>query len=149
MILALLNPNDLSTSIADGHSLIKFSFKSYCKIVFEQGPFKNILKCDLELFNLLSIVHFVPNLPDSPPSELLYPLFWKVAMQLCMRNPTLLANPTLQKFDYCQAMWYRYCGQARANANMPDLEGLIRIKNNWLRMMLFSLVFLVYLFTHQ
>ena len=61
-------------------------------------------------------------------------LFWKVAMQLCMRNPTLLANPTLQKFDYCQAMWYRYCGQARANANMPDLEGMIRIKNNWLRM---------------
>ena len=61
-------------------------------------------------------------------------LFWKVAMQLCMRNPMMFQNPKLQNFEYVSRQWHLYCGQARANANMPDMELMIRLKNNWLRL---------------
>ncbi|GAG17558.1 unnamed protein product, partial [marine sediment metagenome] len=32
----------------------------------------------------------------------------------------------------CRQQWNKYCSQARAGANMPDLEGMIRLKNQWL-----------------
>jgi hypothetical protein len=61
-------------------------------------------------------------------------LFWKVAYQISMRNPKLLSNQRMQDMEYCRQMWDKYCGQARGSANMPNLEMMIRIKNNWLRL---------------
>jgi len=61
-------------------------------------------------------------------------LFWKCTMHLCMLNPMLLKNPQLRNYEYCRQMWQKYCGQARAHANMPDLETIERLKNNWLRL---------------
>lgn len=61
-------------------------------------------------------------------------LFWKCAMHISMLNPLLLKNPQLRNFEYVRQMWQKYCGQARASANMPDLETIERLKNNWLRL---------------
>lgn len=61
-------------------------------------------------------------------------LFWKVAYHISMRSPHLLANKQMQDLEYCRQMWNKYCVQARASANMPDLDMLIRLKNNWLRL---------------
>ena len=62
-------------------------------------------------------------------------LFWKVAYHMSMRNPALLQNPQMRDMEYCRRMWGQYCVQARAAANMPDLEMTIRLKNNWLRLL--------------
>jgi hypothetical protein len=59
-------------------------------------------------------------------------LFWKVAYHLSMRDPSLLKNPRMQDMEYCKDKWDYYCVQARAAANMPDREGMERIKNIWL-----------------
>lgn len=61
-------------------------------------------------------------------------LFWKCAMHVCMLNPLLLKNPQLRNYEACEMRWLKYCGQARASANMPDLETIERLKNNWLRL---------------
>lgn len=61
-------------------------------------------------------------------------LFWKIAYQISMRNPKLMANPIMQDMRYCKSQWDYYCTQARAAANMPDLDMTVRIKNNWLRL---------------
>ena len=61
-------------------------------------------------------------------------LFWKVAYHISMRNPKLLQNQRMQDSEYCRQMWNKYCVQARGSANMPNLEMMIRIKNNWLRL---------------
>jgi hypothetical protein len=58
-------------------------------------------------------------------------LFWKIAMQLCMRDPKIFKNPQMQNLEYCSQKWAFYCKQARASANMPNLEMLERLKNNW------------------
>ena len=36
--------------------------------------------------------------------------------------------------EYCRQLWNKYCTQARASANMPDLATIERLKNNWLRL---------------
>ena len=59
-------------------------------------------------------------------------LFWKIAMQLCLRDPEIFRNKQLQNFEYVRQKWNFYCLQARANANMADIHGMERIKNNWL-----------------
>ena len=59
-------------------------------------------------------------------------LFWKVAMQLCMRDPDLFKNPQLKNYDYVRSRWNFYCSQARASANMPDIHAMERLKNNFL-----------------
>jgi len=61
-------------------------------------------------------------------------LFWKCAMHICMLNPSLIKNPQLRNYEACESRWLKYCAQARASANMPDLEMLERLKNNWLRL---------------
>ena len=61
-------------------------------------------------------------------------LFWKIAYHISMRNPKLLQNQRMQDMEYCKQKWNNYCTQARATANMPDLAGLERLKNNWLRL---------------
>ena len=91
-------------------------------------------------YGLLSIQYLALPVDDRGfplvPDDVSYrdAMFWKVAMQLCMRNPTLLPNPQMQRLDYCTMQWQGYCRQARANANMPDLDMMIRLKNNWLRL---------------
>jgi hypothetical protein len=61
-------------------------------------------------------------------------LFWKIVYHIAMRNPRCLQNPQLQNVEYCRQMWGKYCVQARAAANMPNLDMMIRMKNNWLRL---------------
>jgi len=61
-------------------------------------------------------------------------LFWKCAYHISMRNPKSLANPRMQDMEYCRQMWNKYCTQARASANRPDLAQMERLKNNWLRL---------------
>jgi hypothetical protein len=61
-------------------------------------------------------------------------IFWYIAYHISMRNPKVLQNPQMQNMEYCRSMWNKYCVQARASANMPDLDMLIRLKNNWLRL---------------
>lgn len=61
-------------------------------------------------------------------------LFWKVAYHLCIRNPANFKNPRMQDLEYCRQQWLKYCNQARASANMPDLAMYERLKNNWLRL---------------
>jgi len=61
-------------------------------------------------------------------------LFWKCAYHLSMRDPKCLKNPRMQDMEYCRQMWNKYCVQARAGANMPDMATLERIKNQWLKL---------------
>ncbi len=61
-------------------------------------------------------------------------LFWKCAYHLSMRDPQQLKNPRMQDMEYCRQQWNRTCVQARAEANMPDIHTLERLKNNWLRL---------------
>ena len=61
-------------------------------------------------------------------------LMWKIAYHLSMRDPKLLKNPQMQNMEYCRQMWSKYCGQARASANMPNLDMALRMKNNWLKL---------------
>ena len=61
-------------------------------------------------------------------------LFWKCAYHIAMLNPTLIPNPTMRDLQYCESRWLKYCAQARASANMPDLAMLERLKNNFVRL---------------
>lgn len=61
-------------------------------------------------------------------------LFWKCAYHISMLNPNLIPNATMRNLEYCESRWLKYCSQARASANMPDLAMLERLKNNWLRL---------------
>tara|TARA_R110002020_G_scaffold400657_2_gene611013 strand:+ start:611 stop:1462 length:852 start_codon:yes stop_codon:yes gene_type:complete len=61
-------------------------------------------------------------------------LYWKVCYHLAMRNSPLLKNNLMKDVRYCQQQWNFYCTQARAEANMQDMEGMIRISNNMNRL---------------
>jgi hypothetical protein len=61
-------------------------------------------------------------------------LFWKCTYQLSMRDPASLPSQRLQDSEYCRSMWDKYCGQARASANAPDLAMVERMANNWTRL---------------
>ena len=61
-------------------------------------------------------------------------LFWKCAYHISMRSPKSLPNPRMQDMEYCRQMWNKYCVQARAGANMPDIHTLERLKNQWLKL---------------
>jgi hypothetical protein len=58
-------------------------------------------------------------------------LFWKVTYHLSMLNPSALPNKQMQDMEYCKQKWDWYCGQARAEANMPDQAMMSRMANNW------------------
>lgn len=60
-------------------------------------------------------------------------LFWRVVYHLCLRGYEF-KNPQLRDINFTKNMWNKYCIQARAEANMPDLDMLERLKNNWLRL---------------
>lgn len=59
-------------------------------------------------------------------------LFWRCAYQLSLRGFEF-RNPQLKDILFTKKMWNIYCGQARANANMPDLDMCERLKNNYTR----------------
>jgi len=73
-----------------------------------------------------------PLVPDDPSFS--DAMFWKCAMQLSMRSPDLLKNRQLQDYAYCRSKWNFYCVQARANATMPDMAGMERLKNQYLNL---------------
>jgi hypothetical protein len=60
-------------------------------------------------------------------------LFWKVAYHLSLRGH-VFKNPKLNDLDFVSNKWGFYCRQARANANMPDLEMTERLKNQFLKL---------------
>lgn len=59
-------------------------------------------------------------------------LFWRCAYQLSLRGYEF-RNPQLRDILFTKKMWNIYCGQARASANMPDLDMCERLKNNYSR----------------
>jgi hypothetical protein len=61
-------------------------------------------------------------------------LYWKIAYHLSMRCPDLLKNDRMKDMEYCYSKWDWYCGQARAEANMPNVDAGMRLKNNFLRL---------------
>lgn len=73
-----------------------------------------------------------PLVPDSQSFR--DALFWKIAYQIAIRNPMCLPNQMMRDVRYSKAEWNKYCMQARASANMPDLAQMERLKNNWLRL---------------
>lgn len=60
-------------------------------------------------------------------------LFWKVVYQLSIRG-YLFKNLQLNDIRFTRSMWVRYCGQARAEANMPDQNQIESWKNNFLKL---------------
>lgn len=42
-------------------------------------------------------------------------------------------NPNI--YQKLETDWHKYCAQARGNANMPSLDGMESIKNQWVRLM--------------
>lgn len=61
-------------------------------------------------------------------------LFWKVVYQLSIRG-YLFTNPQLNDIGFTRSMWTRYCGQARADSNMPDPLQAEQWKNNFLKLL--------------
>jgi len=60
-------------------------------------------------------------------------LFWKIVYQLSIRG-YLFTNPQLNDIGFTRSMWTRYCGQARAESNMPDSLQMEQWKNNFLKL---------------
>lgn len=69
----------------------------------------------------------LPMVPDS--IEYRRALFWKCAYHLSIRDPESLPNQRLRDMEYCENKWALKCTQARAEANMGDLEEHLKIKN--------------------
>lgn len=59
-------------------------------------------------------------------------LFWYVCYKLAIRGHKFM-NPQMGDIGFTSNQWHHYCKQARGNANMPDVDGMERIKNIWLR----------------
>lgn len=59
-------------------------------------------------------------------------LMWRCAYQLSLRGHTFKQSQ-LNDLNFTKSMWYRYCNQARAVINMPDVDALERIKNIMIR----------------
>lgn len=72
----------------------------------------------------------LPLVPDDP--SFMDALFWRCVYQLSIRGYAFL-NPQMRDINFTKRMWNTYCGQARANANMPDLDMCERLKNNYTR----------------
>jgi len=58
-------------------------------------------------------------------------LFWKTVYQLNIRGFEFKSR-ALNDFMLVRSMWNKYCMQARAQANAPDLDMLEQLKNIWL-----------------
>jgi hypothetical protein len=58
-------------------------------------------------------------------------LFWRTVYQLNIRGFEFKSR-ALNDFMLVRSMWNKYCLQARAEANAPDLEMLEQLKNIWL-----------------
>lgn len=73
----------------------------------------------------------LPLVPDDP--SFMDACFWRCVYQLCLRGYEF-KNTQLRDINFTKSMWNRYCRQARAEANMPDLDMYERLKNNYLRL---------------
>ncbi len=73
----------------------------------------------------------LPLVPDD--ASFLDACFWRCVYQLCLRGYEF-KNTQLRDINFTKTMWNRYCLQARAEANMPDLDMYERLKNNYLRL---------------
>lgn len=60
-------------------------------------------------------------------------LFWKVAYQLSLRGFEFKAKQ-LNDINFTRNKWNFYCIQSRANANMPDLEMMETLKNQFIKL---------------
>jgi len=60
-------------------------------------------------------------------------MFWKVAYQLSIRGFDFKAQQ-LRDVNFTRQKWNFYCIQSRANANMPDLEMMETIKNQFIKL---------------
>lgn len=60
-------------------------------------------------------------------------LFWKVVYQLCMRGYDF-KRKELNSLEYVDQQRVWYIGQAKGNANMPDLDMMERMKNIYTRL---------------
>lgn len=94
---------------------------------FEKGTIKiQYLAIPVDEFGL-------PLVPDDVSFQ--DALFWRCAYQLSLRGFEF-RNPQLKDIEYTKKKWNIYCGQARANANMPDLDMLQRITYNYRRLIM-------------
>lgn len=59
-------------------------------------------------------------------------LFWRCVYKLSIRGYEF-RQPQFRDVMFTKKMWNIYCGQARASANMPDLDMCERLKNNYTR----------------
>lgn len=73
----------------------------------------------------------LPLCPDSESYD--EALFWKVVYQMNIYGHEF-KNKNFQNIMFVRDQWWTYCRQARASGNMPDLERLEDLKNNWLRL---------------
>jgi len=72
----------------------------------------------------------LPLIPDDV--SFMDALFWRCVYQLSIRG-FQFNQPQFRDVMFTKKMWNIYCGQARANANMPDLDMCERLKNNYTR----------------
>lgn len=73
----------------------------------------------------------LPMIPDMVEYETA--LFWRVVYQLLIFGHEF-KNQYMNDLPFVQQQWRDYCAQASGAGNMPDLESLERMKNNWLRL---------------
>lgn len=72
-----------------------------------------------------------PLIPDN--IDFMDALMWKCTYQLSMKGYKF-KQPAFNDFRFVREMWQRYCAQARASANMPDVDTIERLKNIMVRM---------------
>jgi len=70
-----------------------------------------------------------PMIPDDP--TYIDALFWNITSKLAMRGE--LKNKDLT-YQYCNAQWLFYCGSARAEGYMPDLQQMQSRANDFRKM---------------
>jgi hypothetical protein len=73
----------------------------------------------------------LPLIPDN--ESYIDACFWYCCKQLCYQG-FKFKNPEFN-LKFLENRWNRYCGQARAESNMPDLHGIQRMTNEFLRML--------------
>lgn len=72
----------------------------------------------------------LPMIPDN--INYLDALKWRCALGLSSRGYTF-KQAQFNDYKYIKSMWDRYCPQARADINMPDIDTLERLKNIMIR----------------
>jgi hypothetical protein len=61
-------------------------------------------------------------------------IFWYILMKLFLGGFTHV-NPQLFNYNTAETRWHHYCSQARGKANMPSMDMMESLKNQWNRLM--------------